>query len=134
MTPGERNEFLYKHRELLPFERRELMLEHLEKAKALIDQELILDKLYDQMDYKTMGNLNRTLYINALQNIDNAFAQVKKLWDYPKNNLDKKSCYNKKKNNMRSLLISELETQNITRKDMRDITDKKKPTSCTNMK
>lgn len=79
MKPEERNEFLYKHRELLPFKRRELILEHLEKAKALIDQELILDKLYDQMDYKTMGSLNRTLYMNALQNIDNAVAQVKKL-------------------------------------------------------
>ena len=79
MKQGERNEFLYKHRELLPFKRRELILEHLEKAKALIDQELILDKLYDQMNYSTMGNLSKTLYINALQNIDNAFAQVKKL-------------------------------------------------------
>lgn len=79
MKPEERNEFLYKHKGLLPYKRKELILEHLEKAKALIDQELILDKLYDQMDYKTMGNLNRTLYMNALQNIDNAVAQVKKL-------------------------------------------------------
>ncbi len=79
MKPEERTEFLYKRKALLPGKRRELILEHLEKAKALIDQEFILDKLYDQMDYTTMGNLNRILYINVLQNIDNAVAQVKKL-------------------------------------------------------
>ena len=39
MSPEERNAFLYKNRELLPYKRQELILEHLEKAKALIDQE-----------------------------------------------------------------------------------------------
>ena len=78
MNPEERNEFLYKTRELLPCKRRELILDHLEKAKALIDQELILDKLYGSMDYKTMSNLDRDRYIKALVSVDDAIRSVKR--------------------------------------------------------
>jgi hypothetical protein len=78
MNPEERNTFLYKNRELLPYKRQELILEHLEKAKALIDQELILDKLYGQMDYKTMSNLDRDRYIRALASVDDAIRSVKR--------------------------------------------------------
>jgi hypothetical protein len=78
MSPEERNAFLYKNRELLPYKRQELILEHLEKAKALIDQELILDKLYGQMDYKTMSNLDRDRYIRALASVDDAIRSVKR--------------------------------------------------------
>ena len=76
MKPEERNEFLYRHRALLPSKRQQLISEHLEKAKALIDQELILDKLYGQMDYKTMSNLERDAYMKALRIIDNAIVEV----------------------------------------------------------
>ena len=78
MSPEERNAFLYKNRELLPYKRQELILEHLEKAKALIDQELILDKLYGQMDYKTMSNLDRDRYIRSLASVDDAIRSVKR--------------------------------------------------------
>ena len=78
MNPEERNEFLYKTRELLPCKRRELILDHLEKAKALIDQELILDKLYGQMDYKTMSNLDRSRYIKSLASVDEAIKGVER--------------------------------------------------------
>lgn len=76
MNPEERNEFLYEHKGLLPYQRKELILEHLEKAKALIDQELILDKLYDQMDCKTMSNLDRQKYINAFFKVDETLLEV----------------------------------------------------------
>ena len=76
MKPEERNEFLYRHRALLPYMRQQLISDHLEKAKALIDQELILDKLYGQMDYKTMSNLERDAYMKALRIIDNAIVEV----------------------------------------------------------
>jgi len=76
MNPEERNEFLYRHRALLPYKRQQLVLDHLEKAKALIDQELILDKLYGQMDYKTMSNLERDAYMKALRIIDKAIMEV----------------------------------------------------------
>jgi len=78
MSPEDRNSFLYKNRELLPYKRQELILDHLEKAKALIDQELILDKLYGQMDYKTMSNLDRDRYIRALASVDDAIRSVKR--------------------------------------------------------
>ena len=76
MKPEDRNEFLHKHRALLPYERQQLISDHLEKAKALIDQELILDKLYGQMDYKTISNLERDAYMKALRIIDNAIVEV----------------------------------------------------------
>lgn len=76
MKPEERNEFLYRHRALLPYKRQQLISDHLEKAKALIDQELILDKLYGQMDYKTMSNLERDAYMKALRIIDKAIMEV----------------------------------------------------------
>jgi hypothetical protein len=78
MSPEERNAFLYKNRELLPYKRQELILDHLEKAKALIDQELILDKLYGQMDYKTMSNLDRDRYIRSLASVDDTIKEVKR--------------------------------------------------------
>ena len=76
MKPEERNEFLYRHRDLLPHKRQQLISDHLEKANALIDQELILDKLYGQMDYKTMSNLERDAYMKARSIIDNAIVEV----------------------------------------------------------
>jgi hypothetical protein len=78
MNPEERNTFLYKNRELLPYKRQELILDHLEKAKALIDQELMLDKLYGSMDYKTMSNLDRDRYTKSLVSVDDAIRSVKR--------------------------------------------------------
>ena len=78
MSPEDRNSFLYKNRELLPYKRQELILDHLEKAKALIDQELILDKLYGSMDYKTMSNLDRDRYIKALASVGDAIRSVER--------------------------------------------------------
>ena len=51
MNAEERNKFLYETKPLLPCKRKEMFIEFIDKAKALMEQELILDKLYSQMDY-----------------------------------------------------------------------------------
>ena len=46
----ERNEFLYKTKSLLPCDRKEMIVDMLEKSRALMEQELILDAVFNGMN------------------------------------------------------------------------------------
>jgi len=56
MEQLERNSFLYETKSLTPVKRKEMINDFIAKAQALCEQELILDDLYNSMDYKTMGH------------------------------------------------------------------------------
>ena len=70
MNAEERNKFLYETKTLPPYKRAEMALDFIEKAKALMEQELILDALYNQMDYKTMGAYESNKYRGAIQKME----------------------------------------------------------------
>ena len=76
----ERNEFLYKTKALLPYKRRELIVDMLEKSRALMEQELILNSVYKSMDFKGMGSYDSDKYrtsINQLDGLLNYFRRQK---------------------------------------------------------
>ncbi len=76
LTDNDKAKFLYETKALLPYKRKEMALEFILKAKALFEQELIIDAMYNQMDYKTMDNLTKTKYkgtINDLEKVINRF-------------------------------------------------------------
>ena len=67
----ERNEFLYKTKALLPYKRREMIADMLEKSKALMEQELVLDHIYKSMDFKDKDKYKSS--INQLDGLLNYF-------------------------------------------------------------
>lgn len=72
MSPEERNKFLYATRVMLPKERKEVFIDLIERAQALMEQELILDRMYAQMDYKSMNAYESDKYkkgINKLSEV-----------------------------------------------------------------
>lgn len=72
MSPEERNKFLYATRVMLPKERKEVFVDLIERAQALMEQELILDRIYAQMDYKSMNAYESDKYkkgINKLSEV-----------------------------------------------------------------
>ena len=70
MNAEERNKFLYETNPLLPCKRKEMFIEFIDKAKALMEQELIIDKVYSQMDYKTMDLYEKTKYQGSIQKLE----------------------------------------------------------------
>lgn len=70
MEAEERNKFLYETKGLTQCKRLEMVIEFISKAKALCEQEIILDKLYDSMDYKTMGAYESDKYRSAIKRLD----------------------------------------------------------------
>lgn len=69
MNAVERNKFLYETNKLLPYQKTEMAVDFIDKAKALMEQELIIDGLYSQMDYKTMGVYKSNLYKASIQKL-----------------------------------------------------------------
>lgn len=63
---SERNAFLYKTKSLASFERKAMAVSFICKAKALFEQELIIDVIYSQMDYKTMNVAEKNAYNNVI--------------------------------------------------------------------
>lgn len=76
MNAEERNKFLYETKSLLPCKRKEMFIEFIDKAKALMEQELILDKLYSQMDYKTMDLYEKTKYQGSIQKLEEVLKLI----------------------------------------------------------
>lgn len=70
MNAEERNKFLYETKTLPPYKRAEMALNFIDKAKALMEQELILDALYNQMDYKTMGAYESNKYKGSIKKLE----------------------------------------------------------------
>ena len=70
--------FLHETLPLYPIQRMELIIEHLSKASALLDQELVLDSYYGSMDYKTMNNLTKDRYKNAIHFIRRVIEELEK--------------------------------------------------------
>lgn len=62
LKPDEKNAFLYETKKLKPFERKEMVIDFIVKAKALCEQELVIDAMHSQMDVKTMGTLEKGRY------------------------------------------------------------------------
>lgn len=62
---NERSKFLYETKKLTPGERRKMAIGFISKTKDLLEQELIIDAMYAQMDYKTMDNLTKEKYKQA---------------------------------------------------------------------
>lgn len=72
MTVEERQKFAYEIRNTTPNKRKEMAIEFISKAKFLMEQELIIDNMYDQCDFKTMGMIEKGKYnklITALNNV-----------------------------------------------------------------
>lgn len=72
MSPEERNKLLYATRVMLPKERKEVFIDLIERAQALMEQELMLDRMYAQMDYKSMNAYESDKYkkgINKLSEV-----------------------------------------------------------------
>ncbi len=76
MNAGERNKFLYKTKGLLPYQRKEMALDLMDKAKALLEQELIFDAMYNQMDYKTMGAYESNKYKGSINKLTESMALI----------------------------------------------------------
>lgn len=66
----ERNEFLYKTKALLPYKRKEMIVDMLEKSRALMEQELILDAIYNSMDFKGMNAYDTDKYRKSITQLD----------------------------------------------------------------
>lgn len=66
----ERNEFLYKTKALLPYKRKEMIVDMLEKSRALMEQELILDAVYNSMDFKGMNAYDTDKYKKSITQLD----------------------------------------------------------------
>lgn len=62
---NERSKFLYETKKLTLNERKKMAIDFISKAKDLLEQELIIDAVYDSMDYKTMDNLTKEKYKQA---------------------------------------------------------------------
>ena len=77
MNAEERNKFLYETRPLLPCQRTEMALDFVDKAKALLEQELILDALYRQMDYKSMHAYESDRYERSIKNLKEVIELMK---------------------------------------------------------
>lgn len=75
MKAEDRNKFLYETSKLKPFQRKEMIYNFMEKAKALCEQELIMDNLYNQMDFKTMGILEKERYKDIINKLDKLLEQ-----------------------------------------------------------
>ena len=71
LKPNERNAFLYETKKLKPFERKEMVIDFIAKAKALCEQELVIDAMHNQIDFKTMGTLEKERYEKSIQDLDN---------------------------------------------------------------
>ena len=67
---NERSKLLYETKALLPCQRKEMAINFIRKAKDLFDQELVLDAMYNQMDYKTMDTLTKTNYKQAIISLE----------------------------------------------------------------
>ena len=78
MNAEERNKFLYETKSLLPYKRTEMVLDFVDKAKALLEQELIIDALYNQMDYKTMGAYESNKYKGSIQRLEEVLKLMTK--------------------------------------------------------
>ncbi len=76
MAQWDRNKFLYETKSLTTVKRKEMINDFIAKAQALCEQELILDDLYNSMDYKTMGPLDRNQY----KKVANALNGLKIYW------------------------------------------------------
>lgn len=66
----ERNEFLYKTKSLLPCDRKKLIVDMIEKSRALMEQELILDTVYSSMDFKGMNSYDADKYRKSITQLD----------------------------------------------------------------
>jgi hypothetical protein len=75
MNATERNRFLYETKELVPHLRQKLAVDHADKALALLEQELVMDALYGQMDYKTMHMADKRKYQEAIVKLKEAIAK-----------------------------------------------------------
>lgn len=74
MTKNEIQKFKYDSKSLEPYERQEQIKEHLQKAIALLDVEIIIQAMYDQMDY---GSLNMNYYKSAKDKLEKAMCEIK---------------------------------------------------------
>lgn len=74
MTENEIQEYKYNKKSLLPCEREKLIKEHLEKAIALLDVEIVIQSMYSQMDY---ASLNTSNYKMAKEMLENTVKKVK---------------------------------------------------------
>lgn len=54
MTKEERTNFAYQHRGLYPYERKSMAEEYIYKAMALLEDEVLIQNLYNSMDYSTL--------------------------------------------------------------------------------
>jgi len=70
MKPEERNSFLYETKKLAPYKRKEMIIEFVEKAKALCEQELIIDAMYNQMDFASMHIGEKNAYESAIRGFE----------------------------------------------------------------
>jgi hypothetical protein len=71
------SKFLYVTSKLTTCQRKELIIDFIEKAKALMEQELIIDDFYSQMNYMTMNNYEKVMYMTGI----NKLTSVIKLFD-----------------------------------------------------
>ena len=74
MTDNEIQRFKYDSKRLSPCDRQEQIKEHLQKAIALLDVEIIIQAMYDQMDYST---LNTRYYKTAKERLEQAMCEIK---------------------------------------------------------
>jgi len=79
MTREEQGLFIMKHKGLPPYKVREFAEDHLEKAKVLMEVEISIDRVYSQMDFKTMSGVDRDRMTRAVSSIDEAIKVMRKL-------------------------------------------------------
>lgn len=65
LKENERSKFLYETKKLYPYQRKEMALDFISKAKDLLEQELIIDAMCKQMGYKTIDSITRDRYKQA---------------------------------------------------------------------
>ncbi len=66
----ERNKFLYETKKLTTSERKDIIVDMLEKSRALMEQELILDAVYNSMDFKGMNAYDTDKYRKSITQLD----------------------------------------------------------------
>ncbi|QRN86012.1 hypothetical protein JR334_01910 [Clostridia bacterium] len=76
MNAEERNKFLYGTRLLKPCDRKEMALDYIDKAKALLEQEMILNDIYRQMDYKSMSAYESGHYDKSIRKLDEVLLEM----------------------------------------------------------
>lgn len=74
MTQNELQKFKYDSKCLAPYQRQEKIKEHLQKAIALLDVEIIIQAMYDQMDY---SSLNMYYYKQAKETLEQVIKKIK---------------------------------------------------------